>query len=1131
MEEDEIQIIDPFVENPELFTQKIRDPQDNTDDLEATQGSNIASEEGDRIGSQMYEGMSFEDAVKEFKRLKELPNVEEQTFSPNLVYTDVNTGRREIILPPQPRMLKAAGKAIVQAVQAPFSDEVSLKDAADTFTNPEAKIGGMDLFSAGVQESVGDAVETGAALMGNDEAVERIARDSVSIDTEDSITDSLIADGGPALVSALIGDKGASKVLKYGPKALRAIGRLIVGDTTSTLTTGTEDGTFLVGEDAIIPVWDGLDLGDSASQQVLDQRVNTLIEGLAGASLISGAARTAAGTGKLAYDLTLAPIVSLFSEGSKEKRIYNDIMGRLAQITDASTPEEIFQVQKNITDIIEANKDISFPMLNNIAEDDTLTLDAMSAYLKGIQDPKLKVKAQEIIAGMQTKNMPRFAEAIQKPQTQLDEEMQSYLSSIDAETPSAQTAAMDDVAEEFTGQANQYLDEATGGAARAQEAYDQAVERLGTGISEDLEFASRLKQLEKITGTDISKAKRGKLDDVMAGVRMGYEDLKTQKDLLYSQLEGGDIDVESIFNKFADLNEDQLSAAAAQVRNSNPVANFLKVFKVKQVKDVDPTTGAEVMREATADDHLELFKELLEGQGADFGYFYKTIRPELSAVAGVLFNSDTGKGAGAAIRDIVKFIDGDMVDFVGQADAGLAQQAKEAKDFAQNQFYPIFGGEGVMADYANLHNRTIGRTAADDLTKQVDGTEFDRSGYDQGLERLTGDVLSGGNVAATEQMAKALEVASDPEAMADFMVLDVLDKYATDIRVKGLDSVNLTGMSKDLQSYADQLNEVFPEKARQITTFIFQIEEAAKGKGNLDAIITTTGDAAKQARDDIAQTELMGFLRTELGNEGYLPTSNSQEAFRQLFTNKEGLAKISNIMMSAEALPPGRSGLVKRGVEVAYMRQFREAIKGRKVEIGGGFNTKDASLQRSQEEYNQLFRIGREIFKDKPEVIDSLETLSEAAGMVERNKGARPNASMSPTAFNQEATTATNRLIFTFIGPLSRVGTRVRAGSSAIMQKLDATGEAEKMMDKILADPEYFVELSRKYNTQPNNKTNQDLLTRFLITSGMRTTATTDYEDRPDLMNTALDAAADKVGDVNEAVDMLDQQMNELELQ
>ena len=268
-----------------------------------------------------------------------------------------------------------------------------------------------------------------------------------------------------------------------------------------------------------------------------------------------------------------------------------------------------------------------------------------------------------------------------------------------------------------------------------------------------------------------------------------------------------------------------------------------------------------------------------------------------------------------------------------------------------------------------------------------------------------------------------------------------------------------------------------------------------------------------------------------MGNQSYLPTSNPQEAFRQIFTSKEGLAKIENIMITIASLPPGRSDIVRRGVEVAYMRQFREAIKGRKVEIGGGFNTKDASLQKSQEEYNQLFRIGREIFKDKPEVIDSLDTLSDAAGMVERNKGARPNASMSPTAFNQEATTATNRLIFTIIGPLSRLGTRVRAGSSAIMQKLDATGEAEKMMDKILSDPDYFIELSRKYNSQPNNETNKDLLTRFLIASGMRTTATTDYEDRPDLMNTALDAAADKVGDVNEAVDMLDQQMNDLDLQ
>ena len=35
-----------------------------------------------------------------------------------------------------------------------------------------------------------------------------------------------------------------------------------------------------------------------------------------------------------------------------------------------------------------------------------------------------------------------------------------------------------------------------------------------------------------------------------------------------------------------------------------------------------------------------------------------------------------------------------------------------------------------------------------------------------------------------------------------------------------LDGAKLTGMSADLQRYADQLNELFPEKAAQITTFV-----------------------------------------------------------------------------------------------------------------------------------------------------------------------------------------------------------------------------------------------------------------------------------------------------------------------
>ena len=105
--------------------------------------------QADELGSRYYEGMSFEDAVSEYNRLESLPNVEKEQFSGNLVYTDTVNGRKEFIPPPSPRMIKAAGEALYKAVQAPFSEDVTLQDAADAFANPEASGSGVKLFEMG----------------------------------------------------------------------------------------------------------------------------------------------------------------------------------------------------------------------------------------------------------------------------------------------------------------------------------------------------------------------------------------------------------------------------------------------------------------------------------------------------------------------------------------------------------------------------------------------------------------------------------------------------------------------------------------------------------------------------------------------------------------------------------------------------------------------------------------------------------------------------------------------------------------------------------------------------------------------------------------------------------------------
>ena len=829
----------------------------------------------------------------------------------------------------------------------------------------------------------------------------------------------------------------------------------------------------------------------------------------------------------LAYDMTSVQSAAFNPQTGKEQIIFNDIIDQIVgDSVDLSDPDQRFRAVQAIARIADQNSETLLAHLDNLETADPVGLDTLNAILQGELSDAEAINVRRLIASAQTKGNPLFTAKAGEAKGRLDAEIQGYLDSLDAETPGQQTAAMQDVADEFADQANTYVDTAGTTAANLEQQYNDALAAIGNGIGQDLEFADRLRRLERITGTDIALDKDAKLNEVMAGVRAGYEELKNQKDLLYANIQGGEINPDGIFDVLIELNDDQISAAAGQVRRSSPLKNMLDVVNTKSVRDIDPDTGEEFMREATIEDRRELFRNFLEEQGADFGYFYTTIRPELSALASDLFSGETTKGAGRIVRDMVKYIDGDMVDFVRQSDIELADAAREAKSFYQDTYAPIFSGEGIMADYADLHTRTVGRTNASDLM----ATDFDELGYRQGVQRLTQRVFSGGVPAEAEQMFRALEVASDPDAMADYMVLDVLDRYAQNVRMNGLDAANLTNMSQDLQRYATQLNELFPEKAAQINTFVAQIENAARNKGDLEKVLTDVGTSVKAARDEVAMTELSGFLRTELGNSGFLPTSNPQAAFSQLFNSKESLAALENINLAIDNLPPERQAIVKRGVEVAYARQFKLKLSDMRQEVGGGTPLKEAALVKSQQEFDQLLANGREVFKDKPEVMQALEAYADLAGFVQRNRNARSNVSSSNTAFLQEASTATNRLIFTFIGPLSRAGTRVRAATSALLQRVSPDEAANAIRDQILSDPDYFTELARRYNQEPRNKEAEDLLTRFLISSAVKVRAATDEEDVPMGVDATMDAAANQAGNVIDNVstglEYLDQQMN-----
>jgi hypothetical protein len=92
----------------------------------------------------------------------------------------------------------------------------------------------------------------------------------------------------------------------------------------------------------------------------------------------------------------------------------------------------------------------------------------------------------------------------------------------------------------------------------------------------------------------------------------------------------------------------------------------------------------------------------------------------------------------------------------------------------------------------------------------------------------------------------------------------------------------------------------------------------------------------------------------------------------------------------------------------------------------------------------------------------------------------------SATAFNKEALQATNRMIMTFIGPLSRIGAKVRTLAGATFDALDPTKRAQTIMDNILADPDRFLELAKKYDRYPMDPVIYERLVTAITSGGIK---------------------------------------------
>ena len=258
-----------------------------------------------------------------------------------------------------------------------------------------------------------------------------------------------------------------------------------------------------------------------------------------------------------------------------------------------------------------------------------------------------------------------------------------------------------------------------------------------------------------------------------------------------------------------------------------------------------------------------------------------------------------------------------------------------------------------------------------------------------------------------------------------------------------------------------------------------------------------------EATDRLLSGELSTFFN-QVDMPELAVTSNPREAFRQLFESKEAVSSVARLQD-------------RMGMQTAYNRFLDSKIFGAKRETGGLQAVNAGRVARSVEETTQEFAVGDVIFRDTPEIMESIRAMSELAQRVTASKGSSPVAAMSATAYNKAAQTATNKLLYIFLGPLNRTATQIRTVASRYTAS-DETAEQFRMVkDRMFADPVYFAELARRYNKQPTDPIAKDMLTRFMSTSSIRSTGGEDEgDDSTGWLN--FDYAAERGGEASRQV-------------
>ncbi len=911
---------------------------------------------------------------------------------------------------------RAIGGGIVNAGRSAIKGAVDLA----LWAQPESR------FSKETKDEASQFVDDSLPQFNPEGGVEHFVDTGVGITAGFVIGNKALA----ALKAAKVGAAAIESISAKMPKVVNFLSKKLVESTAGGVGTGLvvddNSDTLAVGENAIVPLLEGIDTTDmDKASAAVARRTNIIIDAALTAMPIEMAAGAGRAAAKFAYDTFGEPIQRAFSQDRQSVAIMEELMTAVGLAADAKDPnspaalaakDKVVQIMKTPAfqemriklgkagvDDVEFRRDTASTLEAGLAGDESESADAVRSVFreqrKRAEDDAATSKYQQTkIAG------ERPVKAAERVMTQ-SEEAFGGAEGVDTARRGIQDEALKEV------------DESRQVAAKAADDFDVAKGDLpnqlrqgpmGEKIAEaELKPVSAARQERNETAGELLDTERQISEGIDQTAQIKWNNLP----------EGLEADA-------ADLTE-TLAAAADYI--SKPMR--------KKLEDAGFTFDPEL-----ADDMVIDFKKLQE------------IRTPLSKeITRRIRGAHEGVDELVAIRDSLKR----QEEYASAAAKKKGIAGSKALDDTLDYERTVRGPERKSGLPGEL--RTIRRQKG-----------IDKPALEDAERTALHKTLTSDQPATSSHFVKYITDyrPEKKDLITKYAFADASDKLMKQIKSgDGISSIDPTDIMSSLDQYRQVLNsnpKVFGKELKELDDFYDSVTRNKNNVKELEKIAKLHAEDFEQVKEDIFKIRLNDFF-AENGDIN----PNGYEGLRQLYLNPKATGinaegKLDKIIELAE-----KSGdpMVADGMRSAYMKLVRDSLFGNAPSAAGGRSLSAAKAADFLEGTGKsdLLNVGRKLFKgaDQP-IIEAIERVLKPAldVTVSGKSPAAKGVGGDLIKGAKEAIAAGVRLRY---GPLTRQGTTINTVTGKLLDYFVKNKKAEAALDGIMADPSGFLEAFEKF--------------------------------------------------------------------